>query len=315
MPIVQRTRGDLHIRSVEVEAHESLALSCMAGFFSGFVFGSNGEVSLVADRDFSVRYDGCKHRCADDADGRGDSSSGLATRPFPHAQCGTSRVGDGRLATQPTLQIIRKCSSGTVALGGLFRHRLQRDFREVFIRIFVDRSRVRRFVRCKLAKDRERVRADEWRAASELVIQQRTEPIHIRKRRRGSAATARLLGSHVGRRAEARAGECEALCTAKLRETEVADHRRIVRIKEDVCGLQIAMEHAVFVGELHGVRDVQEQRRSGAVCDGSWAISERPIRELHYEKGHAFKLTDLIHRDHIWVLQPRRSLSFLAEAP
>ena len=76
------------------------------------------------------------------------------------------------------------------------------------------------------------------------------------------------------------------------------------------------MQHAALVGKLDCPRDLQKKRRSLAIVDGRGTLRETSaLGELHHEERHTLERTNLVHRHHVWMVQPGDGFRLLPETP
>ena len=144
-------------------------------------------------------------------------------------------------------------------------------------------------------------------------------------------STTRLLGRHVGRRAEDHAHLCGASRERRrvhrvrargpgrierLRQTEVQDLYSAVRANFDVRWLQIAMNDALFVGRFKGVRDLTRdgqrigQRHRPARDDRGQVLA---LDHFHDQRMNAAGLLEAVNVRDVWMIQRRQRLRFSCE--
>ena len=90
------------------------------------------------------------------------------------------------------------------------------------------------------------------------------------------------------------------------REPEVCDVRRAVLVEQDVRGLEIAVQHAVIVRELHRVGDRREQaERARAIASqlGETFRERATVEQIHAEVAEVAVLAHLVHRHDVVMLQ------------
>ena len=163
------------------------------------------------------------------------------------------------------------------------------------------------------------VAAGMQRLGGEDLEQDRAERVDIGARRRGDALD--LLGRHVARRAEHRAGlgpvaEGVDLGVAR-RSPVVGEHARdapvehvdlAVVAEHDVRGLEIAVHDAARVRELDREADVDERAQQRLERPAiRQALGERDAREpLHREVRLALRIgAELVHRHDRRVIEAR----------
>jgi hypothetical protein len=156
--------------------------------------------------------------------------------------------------------------------------------------------------------------AAEGALAAEHFVKDRSKRKNVRARV-GRLST-HLLGSHVARGAEHDAGRCahRGNCRSvivrrslnKLGETEVQNFDPAVFGDENIFGLQVAMDDALFVRaghtlrDLHAVLDGFALRQRAAFHNGAQALA---FEQLGNEKGRAILLADVKNREDIGVIQ------------
>ena len=100
-----------------------------------------------------------------------------------------------------------------------------------------------------------------------------------------------------------------------MRKAKIANHRRSVVIEQNVCGFQIAMEHAALVCEVNRISNLREHRSGVAISQRYFPARERPDGKLHREKRASLEFADGIDGHNIRVLEPRLRLRLHAESP
>ena len=111
----------------------------------------------------------------------------------------------------------------------------------------------------------------EWAAAGEHLIEDHAQAVKIGamvdlpdQGRVAGGEGAQMLGRHVGHGAAQRRHRLGLPPGKVLRQVEIQEHRLAVGAQEDVGRLDIAMEHAAFVGMLQGVGQQTCQPGRGA---------------------------------------------------
>ena len=150
-----------------------------------------------------------------------------------------------------------------------------------------------------------------------VSISYSTTPTEYRSDAALTAWPCACSGREVLRGAHDRAG-LGHVGRARTRDTEVR-HLRVTGVVDDhVVGLQVAVDHAVAVGEPSGLEDLdREVDRSYRVDRGLLAdhLLERPARDvLHRDVVGAIEGAAVVHADDVGVLEPGRCLRLTAEA-
>ena len=131
----------------------------------------------------------------------------------------------------------------------------------------------------------------------------------------------RLLGRHVGRRAERDAGRRDPTPRARvaqgLGDAEV-HHQRVPAREQHVVRLNVAVHHAVGVGVRQGVDDLHQDLHG--VVDRQLAVPGQPVAQrLALDRRHdvieeSVGLTGVEQRQDVWVLELRDRLDLAREA-
>ena len=151
---------------------------------------------------------------------------------------------------------------------------------------------------------RGRVVADERRLTGHQLVEHRAERVEVRLRR--GLATERLLRGHVGDAADHHPVLREPRTVHRDREAEVADLRDAVLRQPDVVRLQVAVHHALLVGESQSARDPLRNPQRLLGRQRPLGLLEQP---LHVTAAHqlgddvrlALVLTEVEHADHVRV--------------
>ena len=134
-----------------------------------------------------------------------------------------------------------------------------------------------------LRDDRDRIIADERRAAGDHFVEQCAERVEVRARRH--LAAQRLLGRHVVDRAEHETFGRHARAVEGEGQPEVAELRRAVGHEPYVARLEVAVDHTAGMGMLECLADLRGdaqrvgecQLRSVRTFSGSgWRCAYRP---------------------------------------
>ena len=253
-----------------------------------------------------------REQCDHAGDGRG-----MPLRPG-HGLAQIARgAREDRPAFQETPRILRDFTRGGVAARRFLFEALQADRREVARHVGVDLRRRdglgvddahHRLRRCRLT---------ERRAAREHLVEDCAERIHVCLRADAIVPRLHLLGSHVARAAHHRAGLRErAFHVHALREAEVREMRRALRVHEHVVWLQVAVQDAALMRELHGIGDGREQFRGlpGGERLATAVVGEIfSVHEIHREIMLPAVLADLVDGDDVRVPEIRRRLGLREE--
>ena len=138
------------------------------------------------------------------------------------------------------------------------------------------------------SQDRAEVVSLEGRLAGEQAIERGAQAVDVGARAEAVEVAGRLLGAHISRRAQRRAGQrigrsrwprrasASARPTAdpgppsrRLGQAPVDDERLAIFADDDVGRLDIAVEHAPAVGVVDGVADVDEPAQQLAQAPAS----------------------------------------------
>src|SRR5262249_412938 len=109
--------------------------------------------------------------------------------------------GPNWLTTRPTLKVVAQLAGRLVALARLLRHRRQADRLQVAWDLWVELAGRFRFVVQYVVEQHPSV-AFERQLAGQDLVKDHTQAIHIAAAVDFMTFAARLLGAHVGRRAE-----------------------------------------------------------------------------------------------------------------
>ena len=128
----------------------------------------------------------------------------------------------------------------------------------------------------------------------------------------------RLLGGHVGRRAQDRAaGRHLDVGLDPLGQAEVGDVGVAFGVDQDVRRLQIAVENAAHVGVVDRLGRLGQERRRGpgiGLERGELLGEVAPLDQLHAEIALAVVLADLVDRDDPRVIEQGDGLGLVLEA-
>ena len=210
------------------------------------------EIPLLGDRQGRHRR---RHGDENEEPGDGGEEAGhlrVAPAPAPRPFDRRDRAGEDRLPRDEAPAILGEELGGRIALGGLLLEALQADRLDVR-RQLPDQARRRdRLLLDHLHDGVKGARAEERRSTDEHLVEHRPERIDVGRGAEVLQLPAGLLGGHVAGGAHDRAILCLARIPLELlRQTEVSDLRHAVGRQQDVGRLQVAVEDAVGVGEMH----------------------------------------------------------------
>ena len=127
-----------------------------------------------------------------------------------------------------------------------------------------------------LCRDLDGARPLERQTPAQHSIEKNTECVDVARRRRGLSR--RLLGRHVAGGADHRPSRRQRIRVSDSGDPEIADLRASLIVEENVCRLQIAMDHAARVGMGESGRDV--------LGDASCLITpQRAVRQPFLERA------------------------------
>ncbi len=183
--------------------------------------------------------------------------------------------GADRLVGHPALDVLGQRPGRGVPRPRLRRHRPEADRLQRRVDRRVDQAGPREFAPLYLAQDlADVVSLDRW-PAGQQAVERGAQAVDVRPRAEVLQVAARLLGAHVGRRAQGAAGQGlraaaggagheRPLARAGLGlagglgQAPVDDQRLAVLADDDVARLQVAVQDAPAVGVVDRVADVQE---------------------------------------------------------
>jgi hypothetical protein len=223
-----------------------------------------------------------------------------------------------RLAAPDALEIERELQRAGVAVLGLLlaAHRL-----EIAIEFGAQLARRDRIFVEELADRLDRSGAGERRRAAQQLVEHGAEAPDVDGDGEVPAERAGLLGRQVAGRADDGAGGGEAaaahLGAEPARHAEVADVRAARGVEQQVGRLEIAMDDAVAMAEVHGARDGGDQRGGLRRREAAAALDVRRqalLHQAHRVVGLAVVLADLVDRHDVLVLEAAGQLGLGAEA-
>ena len=210
------------------------------------------EIPLLGDRQGRHRR---RHGDENEEPGDGGEEAGhlrVAPAPAPRPLGRGDRAGEDRLSGDEAAAILGEEIRRGVALGGLLLEAFQADRLDVHRELAHQSRRRDRLLLDHLHDGVKGARAEERRPADEHLVEHRPERIDVGGGAEVLQFPPRLLRRHVARRPHDRAVFCLARIPLELLgQPEVGDLRHPVGGEEDVGRLEIAVEDAVVVSELH----------------------------------------------------------------
>jgi hypothetical protein len=130
-----------------------------------------------------------------------------------------------------------------------------------------------------------------------------------------------LLGRHVGRRADHRAGlralHRRLVGVLYARHAEVRELRATLRVDHDVRRLDVAVNDAGVVREVEGFAQLAHDANRFLQVEALVRIEEGlellPLDELHDEVGDVALLAEVVHLHDVRVVEPRDGLRLAHE--
>ncbi len=160
-------------------------------------------------------------------------------------------------------------------------------------------------------------RPTERRPPGQQRVENRTQPMNVGRRCHRTALARSLLGGHVGRRTDDRAGAGQlAVPFNPLGQAEVADVRLPVGIDQDIRRLQVAVEDAPLVRMVNRVgRRRHQPGRSPGVGDIllQSLVEALPADQLHAEVMLILMPADLEDRHDVGMIEPGDRLGLVLE--
>ncbi len=201
---------------------------------------------------------------------------------------------------------------------GLLLQARQHDGLELAVQLGAEAPRRRGRLAEDLRDDVDRARALERRPPREQGVEGGPQPIHVGGRADAVELAGRLLGRHVGGRPERGAGPGQALAVLEARQPEVGHLGAEGRVEQDVRRLEVAVQHTAPVGVLDRLGYALEQRgrlpRRQRALPPQAGLEALPLHEVHGDERRAAVLADLVHPDHVRVLEARHGLGLAPEA-
>ena len=189
--------------------------------------------------------------------------------PLPGALPGGRRPGPDRAAGQVTVQVVGQFRGRGVPPRRLLLQALQADRLQVAGDPGVDLRGGRRRSLPDLQQGLGDRPARERRPARQEGIEDGPQAVHVGRRRHRPALPRRLLGGHVRRRPDDRAGEGQLAGPADpLGQPEVADEGPALFVEQDIGRLEVAVQNAPPVRVVDGPGHDRRQPRGGPGFEG-----------------------------------------------
>ncbi len=169
-----------------------------------------------------------------------------------------------------------------------------------------------------LHQQRHRVAGRERHAAGEHLVGEHAQGVDVAAPVQLTLAH-RLLGRHVGGRADGGAGRGEPRAGLhRAGDAEVGHHRAPgVAVEQDVVGLDVAVDHAALVRVVERVGDLAHQPphlvHRQAPFPGQQPRQAPARDQRHHQPGHAVALAHVVDGHDVRVRQPRRSVGLARE--
>src|SRR5262249_22205809 len=132
-------------------------------------------------------------------------------------------------------------------------------------------ARRNRFLLDHLANDFNRGFSNEWRAAGDQLIENRSQSINVRAGCELACLAARLFGSHVtGRPQQCACLRQGAVLLDEPREPEIRQEQPANAVQQHVVGFEVAMQNSTVVRVLD-----RASKRGDGCCNGSKPAGSR----------------------------------------
>jgi hypothetical protein len=261
---------------------------------------------------------GDRHQRDDDGGDRAGRRR-IPTAPAGGALEPRDRPGRGRAVAEPALEIVGEGVGRRVPPRRVPLHRLLADGRQVDRQVGADRAGRGRLLPGHL-RHHGMWRAVEGLAARDQLVEHHAQAILVGMRADGLRLAPRLLGSHVGGRAQQRAlGRHRRVLVQPLRQAEVEDPRPAPLVQHDVLRLDVAVDHPLSVRVGQGPRQLADPAGRPPEVAGALLLldhlGQRPPRnELRGDVVVLAGAAALEDGDDVRVVEVGRRLA-LAEEP
>ena len=238
---------------------------------------------------------------------------------------GPDRPGAGGLAVQVAIQVVGEVGRAGVAVALLLLQRPQAHRFQVRLHAGLQLARAGRRAHEDVDEDAALVLAAERDAVGEQPVEHRAQAVHVGARVGRAAGRVHLLGAHVVRRAQDRAGAREPQLVLHACQAEVGELRHAFRGEQHVARLDVAVHHAVLVRVVQPARQVAAQPRRALALGGVGRAAfpalvldellEAPAGDhLLHDQVVAARLGHAVHAHDVAVRQPRGGFGLALEA-
>ena len=144
--------------------------------------------------------------------------------------------------------------------------------------------------------------------ADQHLVEQAGQGVHIGGR--SDRAAGEPLRCHVGARPDQHARHRDAGLAPDVGDAEVHQVGEVVGGEQDVLGLDVTVHQAVGMGGVQRRGHLRDDR--GGPRRGQWAVGPQQLLDAgaldqpHVDVEHTVDLAEIVHRDHVRFLQPRR---------
>ncbi len=226
-------------------------------------------------------------------------------------------ASEHRLAVEPSAEVGREGIGAGVAMGRLLGHRLQADGLQILGDGIIEAARRARVLLADprqqhLARPRERPRA------GQELVEDGAQAVDVRAGVELRRLAPRLLGGHVGRRADHPAVEGERrLGAAALGQPEIGEIDSVVAVDQDIRRLNVAVDDAQAVRVPQGLGqrgDPFDRSTKSRAADRQLVGEVAALDQGGDQVQLAISLAGIIDRDDVGMVQDGRAAR-LAEEP